>query len=128
VIDAVIRIPAFDAQRFQNQPDVVLNRKMPERARLLCEVRNTHACSAVHRFGSDVAIAEKHPSFIWLQETDHHIEGGRLAGAVRAQETDDLTRGYSERDPIDDPPVSVGFAKALCDEVEGFGAQGISFG
>jgi hypothetical protein len=73
-------------------------------------------------------VAEDYPSLIWLHETYNHVESGRFAGAIRAQETDDLTRSNSESDAVDDPPVSVGLAQALRNEVEGFGAQGFSFG
>jgi hypothetical protein len=73
-------------------------------------------------------VAENHPSFIWLHEAYHHVESGRLTGAIRAQETDDLTRSNSESDAVDDPPVSVGLTEALRNEVEGFGAQGFSSG
>jgi hypothetical protein len=36
-----------------------------------------------------------------VEEAGEHLEGGRFAGAVRAEEADDLARGEVEGDAVD---------------------------
>jgi len=128
IIDPPVRIPRIDPERFQNQPDIVFDRETPERTRFLGKVGHTHPRTPVHRFGRDVSITENDLALVRLHETHHHVERGRLPGAVRPEQPNDLARGDIEGDAVNNPPSPVGLAEALCGQIEGFRAQGVSSG
>ena len=57
--------------------------------------------------------AEPHASAVRAHETDHHREDRRLAGAVRAEEADDLPRRDLDGDVAHDRASAVGLDEAF---------------
>src|SRR5690606_3307682 len=49
------------------------------------------AGAAVHGLVAHVQLVDKHLALDGAYQSDHHVEGGGLAGAVGAEQTDDLT-------------------------------------
>jgi hypothetical protein len=70
----------------------------------------------VHAQAGGVAAVEQDASAGGGHEADDHVEGGGLAGAVGAEEADDLAGADVDVNAIDDVAASVGFD-------EGFGAD-----
>src|SRR5690242_19738618 len=48
-----------------------------------------------------------------MDQADHHVECGRLARAVRAQQSDDLAAVDVEADAVDDAAAGVGLGDAF---------------
>jgi hypothetical protein len=44
----------------------------------------------VHRLVADVQVVDQYAALIGLDQADDHVEAGGLAGAVRAEQADDL--------------------------------------
>ncbi len=113
--------------------DVLLDGELPEHRRLLRQVADAVPRTLVHRPPADVAAVEHHPARLRANEPDEKVERRGLAGAVRAQETDDLALAKGHRDIINDATATEALAEA--DSLDercrhfGFGAAAVlSFG
>ena len=91
-------------QRFQALVPLVASRSAASRGSLRCCPRRTvcgrsmapgrdsrsPAAPLVHRHGRDVLAVQRDPARRGLDEADDHVERGRLARAIRAQQSDNL--------------------------------------
>ena len=66
----------------------------------------------------DVLVADPHGPRIGLHEADQHVERGRLAGTVGAEQPDDLAPLEAEGDTVHDGALPV-----VLDELAGLKAQ-----
>ena len=80
----------FDPGEFEDEANVVANRQFAEDARFLGQVADTGSSSLVHRPVGCVFLVEEDVTLGGAHEAGDHVEGRRLARAVRAQEADDL--------------------------------------
>ena len=61
----------------------------------------------MHGQAGQVLVAEPHRAGVGGHQPDHHVEAGRLAGAVGAEQADHLARLDVEGDAVHDPPAAV---------------------
>ena len=50
---------------------------------------------------------ENNPAAVWPNETNDHVKAGRLAGAILAQQADDLALPDVQFDPVHDRAAAV---------------------
>ena len=89
--------------------DIVLYGQLTEYGGLLRQVTDAPLGAAVHGQVGDVVVVEVHPPLVGLDETDGHVEGGGLTGAVGAQQADDVTPVDVDTDPLYDRAAAVLF-------------------
>src|SRR6185436_12050715 len=75
--------------------------------RLLGEIADAALRPQVHRQVGDVVLAEEDAPLVRRGQTDHHVERRGLAGAVGAEQADDLARADLDRDVLDHGPPAV---------------------
>jgi len=92
-------LPA-DGECLEDREDVLLDRELAEHGRFLREIADAPPRAAVHRHVGDVFLVEEDPAVLRRDEADDHVERRRLAGAVRAEEADDLSLLHVERDVV----------------------------
>ena len=88
--------PGADAER--RHLDVLAHRQVAERVAVLERARETVPGPPVRRPARDVAVAERDPALVRPVEPAEHVDERRLAGAVRADQADDLAAAQLERD------------------------------
>ena len=87
---------------------------LPVDARIL---RDVTGCTAhAVRMAHDVFTGDGRASGVGLRERRERTNGRRLAGAVRAEETEDLAVAYGERDAVKRLHVLVALAEVLGDD------------
>ena len=96
-----------EVQRLENRHDVLLDRKPAEDRRLLRQVADALSRANVHRIVGHVLAVENHPPGVRRRQSHGHVERRRLAGAVGAEQTDDLARSDLEADAADDGAAAV---------------------
>ena len=89
--------------------DVFLDRHSAENRCFLRKIAKTEDCPPVHRQLGDVLAVEIDEAAVGLHEPHDRIEAGRLAGAVRAQQPDDLASVDLEADVMEDRALVIGF-------------------
>ena len=93
--------------QLQDGGEVVLRAELPEHAGFLGQIADARPGPHVHgRVGQDLAV-EPNDAGIRTKQADDHVEDGRLAGAVRAEQADDLTAVDVEGDALYSHLVSV---------------------
>src|SRR5207244_6443166 len=102
--------PAY-GERLEDRHDVLLDRQLAEDRGLLGQVTDALTRSEVHREARDNLAVEARLAPVGPLDADHHVEDRGLAGAVRAEEADDLAGAEAERDVVDDRPAAVGLAQ-----------------
>ncbi|MNP74825.1 hypothetical protein D3C76_1717640 [compost metagenome] len=70
----------------------------------------------MQRQQADVFFVNHDTSGVTLNDTDHHVERGGLAGAVWPQQADDLAGFHFQADVFNDFAALVGFRQVFCDE------------
>ena len=103
-----LRVLAVHAEHFHHAQQILLHRELAEDARFLGQV--AHAAflgAAIHGPVGDVLAGEHDRAGVGLDHAAGHAEGGRLAGAVGAQQADDLARIDFEIDAVDDAAAAV---------------------
>ena len=102
---------------FEDGHDVVGYGHLAEDGGFLGEVSDTHLCAAVHgvarEFDGLAAFAgrgfEEHFAGVGLDDADDHVEGGGFAGAVGAEEADDLSLADFDAHAFDDGAGAIHF-------------------
>ena len=89
------------------------DRELAEHGWLLREVAESAPRAPVHRHARDVLAVEHHPAVVGCHHPDDHAEARGLAGAVGAEQTDDLTFANADADAVDDLAAAVGLAQLL---------------
>ncbi len=77
--------------------DVVLHGQAAEDRGLLRQVADAEPRAAVHRHGGDVEAVDLDRPLVDRHEAGDHVEAGRLAGAVGAEQADRLAGAHAER-------------------------------
>src|SRR5262245_36002501 len=105
-----------EVQRLEDGEQVLLDGQLPEYRRFLWQIADPLAAPLVHRQPGDLLTLEKDPPAVGREQADHHVEGRRLAGAVRPEESDDLTALDVEGDGVDDLAALEPLGEALSDQ------------
>ena len=107
-----IKVPA----RLQNSEHVLLDRQFSEHACFLRQVADAQPRALVHRCARKVGVAvlplQADRTCVGANQTDDHVEGGGLAGAVRPEQADNLSRCNGERNILDHRDPAIGLAQA----------------
>ena len=59
----------------------------------------------------DVALVEQDATGVQRHETHDHVESRGLAGAIRAEQANDFTARYFDREILDDLPRAITFGE-----------------
>jgi hypothetical protein len=100
---------AIGLHGLEDRGDVLGHREVPEDRGFLRQVRDSKPRAPEHRKLRDVGRAEVNPAGRGADAADDHVEGGGLAGAVRAEQTHDLSPPGADVELLD----HVAFAVAL---------------
>ena len=92
--------PAGGLGHLHDGHDVVLHRHLAEHGGLLREVADPLLGTLVHRELRDLLVVQEDLAVIRNHLSRNHIETRRLAGAVRAEEADDLSLVDLHRDAL----------------------------
>src|SRR5262245_46238098 len=84
--------------KFQNCEDVVCDAEFAKYARLLRQITDAEPRAFVHRHVRDRFIFEFDDALIGFDQSNDHVEAGRLAGTVRAEQADDLAASNEQTD------------------------------
>ena len=87
-------------ERFQDGQDIFLHGEFAKDRFLLRQVTHPEARAFVHRVVRHVRAVKKDATVVGPHQAYDHIEAGRLAGAVRAEQADDLARAHVNVHPI----------------------------
>ena len=63
----------------------------------------------MHRLARDLLVLEQHLAPVGFDDAHDHVEGGGFAGAVGAEQADNLPGFDPDGDAVDDAPAAVGF-------------------
>jgi hypothetical protein len=91
---------AVDRERLEDREDVLLDGEFAEDRRLLRQVADAAPRALIHRHPRDVGPVEPDRAGRGRDEARDHVERGRLAGAVGAEQADDLALAQLERDVV----------------------------
>ncbi len=80
----------FGLGDFENGADILLDRETPENRRLLRQIADTEPRPAIHRQTGDFLAVDFDAAGVGGDQPGDDVEAGRLAGAVRAEQTDHL--------------------------------------
>jgi hypothetical protein len=100
----------------QHRHQVVVNTQAAEDRGFLRQVTDTAACAGVQRQDTDIFVIDHDAPGVALNDTDHHVESGGLAGTVWPQQADDLARFHFQAHVFNDFAAFVGFRQVFCDE------------
>ncbi len=87
--------------RLEDRHDVGFHGQLAEDGSFLGQVAQTELRAAVHGQKGDVAVVELDCPGVAAHQSDHHVERGRLAGAVGTEQAHDLAVGHFERQVAD---------------------------
>ena len=93
----------------QDGQDVLLDGELAEDGGFLGQVAHAQPGALVHRQAGDVARLEPDRALVRLDDADDHVEGGGLAGAVRAEQADNLAGRNGDGDAVDHAALAVFF-------------------
>ena len=97
----------------KNGHDVIGNRQLAEDRCFLRQIADAGPCAAVHRLVADVQVVDQYATLIGLDQPDDHVETGGLAGAVRAEQADDLAAVDGQTDVTHDLAALVALGQML---------------
>ena len=92
---------------FQDREDIVPHRKPSEYRGFLRQVADPAPRTLVHREGGDILAIDDDGAAIRTNDTDDHVETGRLARPVGAEQSHHLAALYAQGDVLDDLPAAV---------------------
>ena len=112
LVDRVVRLDPRDAVQRRGEPQVLATREVAVEADRVGEVPDT----ALDFERTASRIEPDHPrlAFRRLGEAEEHQDGGRLAGAVLAEEPEDLARRDLEVEVVDGDQVAVHLREPAC--------------
>jgi len=67
----------------------------------------------VHRQVGDVVLIDQHAALVGIHQADDHVKAGGLAGAVGAEQADDLPAFNGQADIAHDLPALVALGQML---------------
>ena len=102
------------AEHFHHGQQILLDRELAKHTLILRQIAHAAiASAAIHGPIRDVDVVERHLAGVGIDHSASHAEAGGFAGAVGAQETDDLAGVDLEIDAIDDSPPAVDFDQSF---------------
>ena len=101
--------------------DVLLHRHAPENGGLLRKVTEAHPRTLVHGLGGDLLAVQPDGALIGGDQAGDHVEAGRLAGAVRAEESLHLAPAKTQGYALDHRTAAVGLADPVDNQTVVFG-------
>ncbi|MCY1175799.1 hypothetical protein D9M73_160530 [compost metagenome] len=102
--------------------DVVGDRQLAEDRGFLRQVADTGASAAVHGLVADIEVVDQYAALFGLDQPDNHVEAGGLAGAVGAEQADDLAAVDGQADVAHDLPALVALGQVLGFQSRHYGA------
>src|SRR5438132_13179741 len=106
---AVLPLRLAQRQRLQNRHDVLLDCHFAKNRFFLRQITHPEPRALVHWIIGNVRAGKNDAATVWPNESDNHVKGRRLAGAVRAQQADDLAGAGVDVDSIDDRAAAINF-------------------
>ena len=97
--------------RLEDRHDVVGYRELAEDRGFLGQIADAGASPLMHGGAGQVVVIDGHATGIRAHEADDHVERGRLAGPVGAQQAYDVTLADFQRDVLDDLATLVGLGQ-----------------
>src|SRR6478735_2233504 len=76
--------------QLEDREDVVGDTQAPEHRGFLRQITQAQTRTRVHGLGRDVGVVETDAAGVGADESHDHVEAGRLAGAVGAEQADDF--------------------------------------
>ena len=107
------------AAGLEDRLHVVHDRHATEDRRFLRQVADALARAHVHRIIGEVHAVERDAPRVRRGETDRHVNGGGLAGAVGAELADDFSRIHREAHASNDGAATVRLGEFVCAESRG---------
>src|SRR5690606_22545193 len=90
--------------------------QLAEYRRLLRQVAYAEPRAAIHRLAGAVAPVEHDAAVVGRHQADDHVEAGGLAGAVGAEQADNLAGVQRQPEVADDLARPVALAQAFCEQ------------
>ncbi len=87
----------------------MLDRHLAKDRFLLRQITHSEPRPLVHRIIGHVGSGKNDATAVWPNESDNHVEAGRLAGAIWSEQSNDLARARVDVHSIDDRPAAVNF-------------------
>jgi len=113
---------AAKTEGLEHGAEVAFDRQSPEHGGLLREIADALLRPEIHGQVGDLGVIEEHPAPVRPRQSDHDVEGRRLAGAVGPKQPDDLSLGDLDRHVLDHGPAPVHLPDVLgADAVAGCG-------
>ena len=109
------RVPVLLPQ-LQHRAQVLLDAQPAEDRGLLRQVADAEPRPLVHRHPGDVVAVDLDPALVDGHEAGDHVETGRLAGAVRAEQPHCLAAPHHQRHAVDHAPRAIGLGDAARDQ------------
>jgi len=106
--DAFQLFAPAQAHGFQHRQDILGRSHLAKHGRLLRKITKPKPGPQIHRQFSYVLAGEKNATGFGRFQPDDHVEGGRLSGAVSAQQSHDFARLDMQSDIIYYPATAVG--------------------
>uniref|UniRef100_A0A1I7Y9Y7 RNA polymerase beta subunit n=1 Tax=Steinernema glaseri TaxID=37863 RepID=A0A1I7Y9Y7_9BILA len=97
----------------EDRHDVVGHRQLAKDRGFLRQVADAGTCATMHGLVADVQVVDQHAALVGLYQADDHVEAGGLAGAVGAEQADDLAAVDGQADITHDLPAFVGLGQVL---------------
>ena len=101
---------------FHHGEDVVLHRHFPEDRCLLGKIADPQLGPFVHGQFGDLRIVQENMPAIRDDLAGNHVEAGRLAGSVRAEEADNLSLFHFHRDALHHRSDAIFLHEFFCSE------------
>ena len=112
-------MPSFrlaQRQRLENGENVLLDRHLAKDRFFLRQITHAEPGSFVHRIIRHIGSGENDAAAVWPNESDDHVKAGRLAGAIRPEQSDDFTGAHIDSIAVHDRAAAVNFHELLGDE------------
>ncbi len=98
ILRATLAFRQRQPHRLEDRQQILLDGQLPKDRRFLRQVADAALRAQIHRQRRDVVVAERHRAAVRTDQSDDHVEGRRLARAVRPEEADDLALGDVDGD------------------------------
>mmetsp|Transcript_6384 Transcript_6384/g.26028 ORF Transcript_6384/g.26028 Transcript_6384/m.26028 type:complete len:371 (+) Transcript_6384:3-1115(+) len=99
--------------QLQHRADVLLDRQLAEDRGLLRQIAQAQPCAGVDGQALHLGAVDADHAGVRAHQADDHVEAGRLAGAIGAQQADDLAAVHAHMDVLDHLAHAIGLGQAL---------------
>ena len=98
---------------FQDRHDVFFHGQAAEDAGFLWQIADAALGAAMHGQMGDIRLVDVDPTGVRFHQSDNHVEAGGLAGAIGAEQADDLAGLHVQGDILDDSATLVAFCQVV---------------